>query len=63
MNNGVLPWEFFALALEAAIILNQQRAAGDSRAAAKKMLSLIHDVQQHKKSEKMLFKGGCSWRR
>ncbi len=37
MNNGVLLWEF-VLALEAVIILNQQRAAGDSHPAAKKML-------------------------
>lgn len=48
MNNGVLLWEF-GLALEAVIILNQQRAAGGSHPAAKKMLSLIHDVQKARK--------------
>lgn len=37
MNNGILLWEF-ALALEAVIILNQQRAAGVSHPQSKKML-------------------------
>lgn len=37
MNNGILLWEF-ALALEAVIILNQQRAAGVSHPQSEKML-------------------------